>query len=225
MFAASLLEAGEGVPTLSPDLVAGPGADLAFFDHVPQVVLTAVVVERQVGAFQHSQQPGLVTLEALQHAVKGFAGGFGGAQSFKAGGDLGFGHRVGMLTVGLQVLIEKPDLLLHPGGGLPVRVVQGQQVLQRPLGMHPAQAVHEEVELPGIVADQAHVQVKALRSQAANQRPFGSQRHRPGAVDEVALQISRPVLGVSQYHLGARPAPHGDRPPSPAPPCTPALRH
>ena len=138
MLTAGFLEAGEGIPTLSPDLAAGPGADLAFLDHVPQVVLAAVVVERQVGAFQHPQELGLITLETLEDVIEGFAGGFGGAQGLEAGGDLGFGRRVRMLTVGLQVPIEEPNLLPHPGDGSPVRVGQRQQVLQRPLSMDPA---------------------------------------------------------------------------------------
>jgi len=123
MLTAGFLEAGEGVPTLSPDLTSGPGADLAFFNHIPQVVLTAVVMERQVGAFQHPQQLGLVALEALEDVIEGWAGRFGGAQGLEAGGDVGFGHGVRMLTVGPQVSIEEPDLLPHPGDGPPVRVV------------------------------------------------------------------------------------------------------
>jgi hypothetical protein len=37
-----------------------------------------------------------------------------------------------------------------------------RQVRQGPLGMDPAQAMHEQVELAGVVADQADVQVKPL---------------------------------------------------------------
>ena len=129
MFTAGFLEAGEGVPTLSPDLAAGPGADLAFFNHVPQVVLATVVVQRQVGTLQHPQELGLITLQALEDVIERFAGGFGGAQRLEARGELGFGRRVGMLAVGLQVPIEEPHLLPHPGNSPPVRVVQGQQVL------------------------------------------------------------------------------------------------
>ena len=55
LFAAGLLEAGEGVAALSPDLAAGPGTDVAFFDDIAQIGLAAVVVERQVGARQHPQ--------------------------------------------------------------------------------------------------------------------------------------------------------------------------
>ena len=66
--------------------------------------------------------------------------------------------------------------------------------------MDPAQAVHEEVKLPGVVADQAHVQVKALRDQAADQRPFGGQGYGPGTFDEVAPEMSGPVLRVRQHH-------------------------
>jgi hypothetical protein len=53
-------------------LAAGPGADLAFLDHVPQVGLAAVVVDRQVGALEHPQQFGLVALETVQDVIERF---------------------------------------------------------------------------------------------------------------------------------------------------------
>ena len=46
LFAAGLLEAGEGVAALTPVCAAGPGADVPFFHDVPQVGLAAVVVDR-----------------------------------------------------------------------------------------------------------------------------------------------------------------------------------
>ena len=73
LFAAGLLEAGEGVAALAPDRAAGPGADLAFLNHVPQVGLAAVVVDRPVGALEHPQQFGLVALETVQDLIKRFA--------------------------------------------------------------------------------------------------------------------------------------------------------
>lgn len=56
MLAAGFLEAGEGVGTLSPEVAAGAGANLAFFHHVPQIVLAVVVAIRGVPA------PGAVRL-------------------------------------------------------------------------------------------------------------------------------------------------------------------
>ena len=46
LFAAGLLEAGKGVAALTPDRAAGAGADFALLDHVAQVGLAAVVVDR-----------------------------------------------------------------------------------------------------------------------------------------------------------------------------------
>ena len=46
LFAASLFRADGGIATSSPDLAADPSINLALFDHVPQVSLAAVVVDR-----------------------------------------------------------------------------------------------------------------------------------------------------------------------------------
>ena len=200
MFTAGFLEAGEGVATLSPDLTPSTGADLAFFHPVSQIVLTAVVMKRQVGAVQHPQQFGLLALEPPQHLIERFAGRCRGAQGLEAAGNAGFNGGVGSLPVGFQVPIQSPDLLPDPGDGLPVRLVQGQQVLQRPFGMDPAQAMNEQIKLPGIVTEHVHLHVKALRHQAADQGTFGGQSHRAAAVDQVAAQVRRPVLGVSHDH-------------------------
>jgi len=141
------------------------------------------------GGFQHPQQFGLVALEAVQDLIERFAGGFRGAQRLEAGGDPVFGRRVGMPAAGLQVPIQEPDLLPHPGDGAPVRLIQGHQVRQGPLGMDPAQAVHEQVQLAGIVADQTDVEVEALRGQTADQGPFGGRR--PGPVGPCRLAPRR----------------------------------
>ena len=77
-------------------------------------------MDRQVGAFQHPEQFGLVALEPLQDLIERFAGRFRGAQRFKAGGDPVLGRRLGMPAVGLQVPIQEPDLPAHPGDGAPV---------------------------------------------------------------------------------------------------------
>ncbi len=53
----------------------------------------------------------------------------------------------------------------------------------------------EAVKLSGAIADQADVQVKALGDQAADQGPFGGQRQRPKAVDEVALPPPTVIAG------------------------------
>ena len=66
--------------------------------------------------------------------------------------------------------------------------------------MDPAQAMHEQVELAGVVADQADVQVEPLRGQTADQGAFGGQRHRAGAVDQVPAQVGGPGVCLGQYH-------------------------
>ena len=85
-------------------------------------------------------------------------------QRSEAGGKVVFGGRVGMLAVGLQVRIQQPDLPPDPGDSPPIRVIEGQQMLQEPLGMDPAQAVNEQAKLCRVVADQADVQVKLRTS-------------------------------------------------------------
>jgi len=155
VFAAGLFQADEGIATSSPVLAAGAGADLALLDHVAQVVLAAVVMQGQIRVVQHPQQFVPVALEALEDWMERFAGGDRGAQGVELGVDRGFGRRRRLLPVGRQVPIQRPDLLLDPGNGLPVGRIERQQVLQGALGMHPAQGVDEQGKLPGVIAQQA----------------------------------------------------------------------
>ena len=101
LFAAGLLEAGEGVAASAPVRAAGSGADVAVLHDVPQVGLAAVVVDRPVGALQHPQPFGLVALEPLQDLIERFAGRFRGAQRFEVRSDPVFGRRVGVTAINL----------------------------------------------------------------------------------------------------------------------------
>ena len=208
MFPAGLLEADEGIPTASPGLTAGAGTDLALLHHVPEVVLAAVVVQRQVRVVQHPQQFVAGALEAAQPLIERFAGRDRRAQRIQLSVDDVFRYWVRLLTVGRQRSIEGPHLLLDPINRLPVGVVQGQNLLQRALGVDPAEGVDEQGKLPRVIAQQPQIQAKTLRNQPADQGPFGHQGDGPRTVHQVPTQVGHPRFGVGQDHgIGRQPVP------------------
>jgi hypothetical protein len=75
---------------------------------------------------------------------------------------------------------------------------------QGPLGVDPEQAMHEQAELAGVVADQADLEVESWRGQTPDQRPFGGQGHRAPAVDQVPPQVGRPGVGIGPHHRAGR---------------------
>jgi hypothetical protein len=58
-----------------------------------------------------------------------------------------------MRFVGLEIGIQLPELTAHRGKLLPVCRVEGNERVDEPLGMNPTQAMTQDLELPGIVAD------------------------------------------------------------------------
>lgn len=69
-FSAGFLEAGEGIPTASSGIAAGPTADLVFLDVVTNIALTPVGVKGDIGALQDQEQFGLIAMNPLEGLVE-----------------------------------------------------------------------------------------------------------------------------------------------------------
>ena len=78
--------------------------------------------------------------------------------------------------------------------------------MNQSLGMDPAQAVLADIELTGIVADNHRVGQKAMRLDAAPQRPIGGDQHRigvdPKRRDAELFKVCVPGLLISEAAVG-----------------------
>jgi hypothetical protein len=84
-------------------------------------------------------------------------------------------------TIRLEVGIEPPDQRSHTLLCSAVSVGEGVKLVDKPLGVDPAQSMAAELELAGIVSDDDRVGEQAMGLDAAPQRPFGGDLHRIGA--------------------------------------------
>ena len=87
--------------------------------------------------------------------------------------------RVGLCVIGLQVLVELPNLTTHFLDVLAVRVVVRHQLAQRSLGVNPAASMHEDDELRGPIAEHHQIRRDATGDQAAQQCSLRGHAHMP----------------------------------------------
>lgn len=103
-----LFQAGEGIACAAAILGACGAGDFSF-DHVlADVILAEVVVQGDVGSFEHEQQFGLVLVQALERLVQRLEVGLGLAQRIEALVDVAFGLGGGIELVGLELIVERP---------------------------------------------------------------------------------------------------------------------
>ena len=74
-----------------------------------------------------------------------------------------------------------PDQLAHKVERLALEVVERDQIVHQPLGVHPAQRVAADAELTGIVRDDHRAIEKAMLADTAPERPFGGDLGRIGS--------------------------------------------
>ena len=139
------------------------------------VVLRAVGVEGDLGAVEDDQQRLLVGLETGQQAVQGGGAGAGRKERLEAPDELG-SSAAGLALVVLEVAIEPPEALLNARLGAAIDTsVTGVELLNQALGMNPAGRVGADVELAGVVAEDAAAGEPAV---GAPERPFGGDLER-----------------------------------------------
>jgi len=84
-----------------------------------------------------------------------------------------------MRFVGLEIGIQLPELTAHRGELLPVCRVEGNKLMDEPLGMNPTQAMTQDLELPGIVADYGQLLREAMVQHTAQQGALGGNAAMP----------------------------------------------
>src|SRR5690349_4218748 len=195
---ASLLQRQEGIAASSAIVTAGAAADLADGHRVTAILLRAVGVERNFGALKGDQQFAFAPLEAGKRRIKFGEAGGAAEQAVEPGlqTGLGLGRRIG--PVKLEVAVEPPDQMAHEGDGGTLRLGHRHQAVDQTLGVDPAQAVTEHVELTGPIADDNGVLEQTMVVEAASDRSLTGQSYRLGAGDPERDQIVGPDVLIGK---------------------------
>src|SRR5271166_4688014 len=137
-FRARLGEAEHDVASAAAFFGDGSAGDFALGDAGPDVVFGGVGVESDFRPLEHAQEFALSGEQAFEDALE-------------PGAQFGGSLRIGRRLVVLQLAIEPPD---HPSRDLDsvaLSVVGGDELVDEPLGVHPAQRMLADTELPGVV--------------------------------------------------------------------------
>jgi hypothetical protein len=98
--------------------------------------------------------------------------------------------------------VEPPDQLADQRNGQPLAVVERDQLVHQPLGMHPAKRVGAYSELAGVVGDDDRVVEQAVAADAAPERAFGGDldgvRRHLEAGDPERLQVRLPGRSIGE---------------------------
>ena len=109
-------------------------------------------------------------MQAFERLVEGLERGLLGEEGVETGLVFGRQSRVRRPLVGLEIPVETPDLAAHPFMVQPLRVVQRNQLVHQPLGVHPAQSMIQEGKLACPVADNGQIERGLILQKAAQQR-------------------------------------------------------
>ena len=138
MFTTGFLQACEP-PAFSSCFAAGAATNFSFFYVIPDISFTEVVVHRNPGLVQYSEQLVLVVPQTLQDLVEGLITGFGATKLFKPGAYLFCLIRFQVDFVTLDIGIELPDLFPDPVHGLLMVLIEWDKPIDDALSMDPTQ--------------------------------------------------------------------------------------
>ena len=79
----------------------------------------------------------------------------------------------GYLLTSFEVSIQRPNLTPHLVNRLAARLVQGNELMDKPFSMDPTQPMPQHVKLPGIVAHDRQVRRDAMVQHTAQQGTLG----------------------------------------------------
>src|SRR5450755_2069243 len=126
-------------------------------------------MERDFGPLEHHQQFALVGMEPCEQAVEGDEPGLAREDAIEPCPQGGLAPADGMLAIGFEIAIEPPDQCTNFALRLALLIGEGVELVNKALGMDPAQAVLADIELTGIVADDDGVGQEAMRLDTAPQ--------------------------------------------------------
>src|SRR5271165_2923811 len=179
-FRARLGEAEHDVASAAAFFGDGSAGDFALGDAGPDVVFGGVGVESDFRPLEHAQEFALSGEQAFEDAVEGGVAGSSLEDALEPGAQFGGSLRIGRRLVVLQLAIEPPD---HPSRDLDsvaLSVVGGEEVVDEPLGGHPAQRMLADTELPGAVGDDDGPADETLLFDRPPHRRFAGRAHRIG---------------------------------------------
>jgi hypothetical protein len=103
--------------------------------------------------------------------------------------------------VDLEIGVVGPDFPAHAFLLAALDRVGRNQLVYQSLGMHPAEAVLQEVELPGAIADDGQHRMDAFGHEAAQQAGLGGDATATLIADTEAVEIRRPVVTGKRIRL------------------------
>ena len=150
---AGLLQSEESVPAITSGVTVCAAANLALGDVAADVAFGTVGVERYLRAIQHRQQLRLVGVQPCEQAVESDEAGAAAEDAIEAGAQFAAsaGSRRG--AIGLEVGVEPPDQTTDALLSAAMQVGERIELVDLPLGMHPAKRMLAHGELPGVVTD------------------------------------------------------------------------
>src|SRR5271166_3508889 len=112
----------------------------------------------------------------------------------------------GILAIGFEVAIERPDQVTNAGLGLALLIGEGIELVNETLGMNPAQAMLADIELTGVVTDDHRVRQKAMRLNAAPQVSLGGNHDGIGidldTLDAKSVEMRGPGCLIGENLVG-----------------------
>src|SRR5881628_1618105 len=198
--ATRLLQAQEAVPAAAAQVASRAGTDLARLRPLPHIPLHQIVLQRQVRVLQHQQQFCFLRVHPRQRLVQLHEARALQKQRVELAIQLPLLPRRGRQPVVLQSLVVVPDLIPHALQRLVLRGRQRHYTRHVALGVQPAQPmqVAQQLELPGVVADDRLVHVQVVNHQAAPQRRLGDELARLLAADAPTIELLLP-LGLAMH--------------------------
>ena len=172
MFATGFLQTGKRIPAFSSRFAAGAATDFSFFNVIPDISFTEVVMKGNPGLVQYSEQLLLVVPQTLQDLVESRIASFGATQLFKPGAYLICLSGLRIEFVILDIGVELPERLPDPVHGLLMVLIERDEPIDEALGMDPTQDMVEHIELTRIVTHDHPIAGDALGQKPPNEGPF-----------------------------------------------------
>src|SRR5215472_4556869 len=144
-------------------------------------------------------------MQPRQEAIEGDEAGAALEDAIKTDLHLGLAAARGLLFVGDEVAVEPPDQGANPLLGHASVLGECVELVDETLGMHPAQGMAPDIELPGVVTDDDSIVQKTMRLDGAEQGSLGGDAHRIGCDgkrgDAEPLKMRHPGLGIGKVPL------------------------
>jgi len=200
-------EAKHDVTCVAASVADGSAGDFSFGDEGTDVVFRRVGVEWNFRPFENAQQFVLTVEQASQQAVEHGVARFAFEDSIEPVAQGLRLLRAGRQLVFLQATIEPPDHSPGDLDGVALHIVGGDQFVNEPFGVNPAQGVRADTKLSRVVGDNDGVLQQALMADRAPQRSFGGDQDGIGGDLQFAqterVQMALPFLDGEENLSGA----------------------